>query len=1102
MPSSKFSSTRTTGLIVAGAVALVLAGGVLLVALKHRPPMPAQTTTGDVTDINAATVPDAPADGRWQFTRKDDPNKLQAEVLYRRMNPVGPGAYELVEPRAWIYLDDGRALFVRADGGRLKGQAATQQIESGVFQGDVVILIFPPRTMTDVQRPRDVLTDTPVLVARTDAVRFDTLLLEFATDDAFEIETPAIRFEGTGLVVRGNQVLERIEYLNVSRDGLIRYHVEQSPEERRRDEGWETAAADPDPSRPTAERAPRSGRNVAPERDADVASAPSADQVPPDEAGDPVRPAPVLATRIAKEDQYRAVFSGEVRVTQKRRLLTADALLVWLRTLDNKLPGGAFGEAGSRAASGGPLRRSTGAEGGGQRTAWAGVGEQLPIAAVIPALAVSARDWPPRLFAPGPADVELTWAGALTARPVVGETPRELARGNHLALRFTSAPAGGAERVSLLDAEIDARGGCAELEYLATRRILTMSGGRATEGTMPPRVWLAAPQSGCLVGPSLRMDLATGEAMMPGAGELATIAEKSRIVAMAPGDDGLPAFLSREGREGSDWLSRRVFWQDGADFQFRVVDGEIRDALEWADFLGRVVAMDERSSLGGDSIRVDFVEHESSPMLLSRLRVEGDVEALAEGWSRPPGVDLALVGPDLGEGVLHAASLDVRFEPSAARPGEADPVYLLARGDAAAGRRDSAIFAPVLEAHLGRDDRGDVVVTDFEARATAPGGDDDAPVRFRRTDGVRAAAERIRGHAQRQTAALTGPRVEVARGESVITSTSVDLDGVKGTMAVLEPGRFDHVQPAPDGGVTRIAATWTRSMLFDDAARTLDCAGDVVVTRDEPLASDVVRGQRVRIDFAAPDAGATASAESSGAPGVSVEGLTVMRATVYGALDDIEGGALAKIESRRYAAASDGTHNAGRVLQTVSYIESSQLVADDEHGTFSSPTAGRAIVFDQREPDAATTSDDAMSSPRGTSSFRWARSMIFSRDTGLLELEREVEVVHKPLGDGPVARMTGDRLTATLDLSGGGSRLVSARALGAVYAESGPQRLVAEDVHYDARGGVLLAEAAPGGTVTLFDDRRATPFTARKLRWDLARDAVEVLEPATIIAPR
>ena len=721
---------------------------------------------------------------------------------------------------------------------------------------------------------------------------------------------------------------------------------------------------------------------------------------------------------------------------------------------------------------------------------------------MIPALAVSARDWPPRLFAPGPADVELTWAGALTARPVVGETPRELARGNHLALRFSSSAAGGAQRVSLLDAEIDARGGCAELEYLATRRILTMSGGRAAEGTLPPPVWLAAPLSGCLVGPSLRVDLATGEAMIPGAGELATIAEKSRIVAMAPGEDGLPAFLSRNEFEGADWLSRRVFWQDGADFQFRVVDGEIRDALEWADFLGRVVAMDERSSLGGDSIRVDFVEHESSPMLLSRLRVEGDVEALAEGWSRPPGVDLALVGPDLGEGVLHATSLDGRFEPSAARPGEADPVSLLARGDAAAGRRDAAIYAPVLEAHLGRDDRGEVVVTDFEARAAAPGGDDDAPVRFRRTDGVRAAAERIRGHAQRQTAALTGRRVEVARGESVITSTSVDLDGVKGTMAVLEPGRFDHVQPAPDGGVMRIAATWTRSMLFDDAARTLDCAGDVVVTRDEPLASDVVRGQRVRIDFAAPDAGATASAESSGAPGVSVEGLTVMRATVYGELDDTDGSALAKIESRRYAAASDGTHSAGRVLQTVSYIESSQLVADDERGTFSSPTAGRAIVFDQREPDAPATSDEAMSSPRGTSSFRWARSMLFTRDTGILELERDVEVVHRPLGDGPVARMTGDRLTATIDLSGGGSRLVGARALGAVYAESGPQRLVAEDVHYDARGGVLLAEAAPGGTVTLFDDRRATPFTARKLRWDLGRDAVEVLEPATIIAPR
>lgn len=1118
MSSRKFTSARSAGLLIAGAVALILAGVVLMVALNHQPARPTATQTGDVTDINAAQVPEPPVDGalvpgrdgRWQFTRKDDPNKLQAEVLYRRMNPVGPGAYELTEPRAWIYMEDGRALFVRADGGRLKGQAATQQAESGEFAGNVVILLFPPRTGETALRPRDPVVDGPVLVARTRAIRFDTLLLEFATEDPFEIETPQARFEGTGLIVRGNQVLDRIEYLNVASGGVIRYHVMQSPDDRQHDEGWEIAAK----AAPTGGESAQ-GPAVTRSADASVAgqsnrerpSEPSAQPIVQEDRAEaaPGAQSGGPAIKSLKEDLYRAVFAGDVRLTQKRRLLTADSLLVWLRTLDNKLPEGAFGEVETVAAVRGMRSRTDAVPSAG--TAQPGV--SLPWQAVVPALAVSApahqsvtAEWPPRLFEPGPADIELTWGQSLTLRPMTApEPPRELARGNNLALRFTSESPGGAECVSLTDAAIGAKGACAELEYLATRRELTLAGGAGS-----PQVWLAAPEFGCLVGPRLSVNLSTGAAAIPGAGQLASIAESSRLVAMALDDEGLPAFMSRD---DADWLDRRIMWADRADLQFRVAGGEIRDALEWADFFGRAVAQDSRSSLAGDAIRAEFIEHGDEPMLISRLRVDGDVEALAEGWVRPPGVDVLLVGPDFGEGVLHAASLDVKFEPSPLRAGQADPVYLIARGNAAAGRGDSALFAPVLEAWLVRDEQGDVAVGDFEARASD--GESASAARFQRADGVRASAERIRGNAQRQTATLTGQKVEVARDESVITTTIVELDGVKGTMAVFAPGTFAHEQPLAGGGAdarTRVAAEWTRSMLYDDAARTLDCHGDTVVVRTEPLLTDTIRGQRVRIEFApdteaAPTVAQADGDPAAGPPGLDVEGLNVTRATVYGAIDDEsrEPAPLAKVESRRYAAAADGQ----RTLETISYIESPVLIADDEQGTFRSPAAGRAIVFDQREPEAAQAaadSGDTLASPRGTSSFRWAESMLFTRATGVLELDREIEVVHKPIGDGPIARMTGDRLVATLDLAGGGSRLLTASATGSVYAESGPQRLVAESVNYDAPRGVLLAEAAPGGTVTLFDDRRATPFTARKLRWDLIRDEVEILEPAAIIAPR
>lgn len=134
--------------------------------------------------------------------------------------------------------------------------------------------------------------------------------------------------------------------------------------------------------------------------------------------------------------------------------------------------------------------------------------------------------------------------------------------------------------------------------------------------------------------------------------------------------------------------------------------------------------------------------------------------------------------------------------------------------------------------------------------------------------------------------------------------------------------------------------------------------------------------------------------------------------------------------------------------------------------------------------------------------------MVFTRQTGWLELFEKIEVVHKPLENRPLTRMTSDRLLARLDLTSGGAnagrggKLISAEAIGAVYAESGSQRLIGDRVMYDARLGTAVATAPEGGAVTLYDDRRATPFTARRLRWDLLNDQIEILEPATIVAPR
>ncbi len=1162
MPSKKFASTRTTGLIIAGAVALIIAGIVLVVAVSSRGmPKPVPQATGDVTDIDvsalvrgtetgAGAFQDA-KDGRLQFEDRNNPSRLQAELIYRRTNPIGGGFYDLDEPRAWIYLKDGRAIYVRADTGRVKMPNRSNSPESGQFVGNVVALLYPPRAEEMSGKPRDPMVDVPALVARTSAIRFDTQLLEFASEDRVTIETPDARFAGTGVLVRGNQVLDRIEYMKVARDGVIRYRI--APREHSNRAGAVTAAvgASPAPaktgSEPTWEivepldiaalfnhglEAPDGPRDAggtapvlpiadrsAPGDPANAPAAPASERNDTDSASRPIHPAAAVAAARAaqqqqpqappqKEDLYEAVFADTVRVAQRSRELAADTLFVWLRTLDNKLPAGAFGATAAVAGAdprGVPLTESTPC----------GLPPLNPLAALSAALLAatqSTSEWPPILFTDGEADLVLTWAGPLAVRPIaVAPPPRELSGGNHLALRFSSRADGGEPFVRLRDAEINARGGCDELEYLATSRDMTL-----TSGPGSPRVWFGAPEAGCLTGRSIHVNLSTGVAEIPSDGALATLERDSAGSAMDLGSDGLPAWLAAPKQE---YFARTIDWRRRADMQFRTRDGEIRDALEWAEFRGDSFATDTRSSLGADMIRAEFIEAGASSTVLKRLSAEGSVEALAAGWRRPEGVEVDLTAGGFGEGLLKAQRLDVSFQPSTSRKGDVDPTYLLARGEAIVGKDNASLRGERLEASMQRDAGGDIAVTDFEAR-----GSGQTLARFDRGDGVWATGERIKGHAQRQTASVIGPRVRVARGPSLIESTIVELDGLARRMDVYAPGTFTHDQPTaaltgPAAGTVHVTANWMNSMTFDDAAGILECRGDATVVKSEPLSLDTVRAERIRVDLTTDAAAGNAVAEvptggpsaaSASALQADVGDRRVIRATAFGSIQDRADGKPATVESRAYAPPPQP--GASRALETISYLESAQIVANDQKGTIETPVAGRAVVFDQRSPDATSQDDQrgpsdglVAGSPRGTSSFRWEGSMVFTRESGMLDLLERIEVVHKPLDGRPLTRMTSDRLQAKLDLLGGGSgggRLVYAEAIGSVYAESGPQRLVGDRVMYDARMGTAVATAAQSNSVTLYDDRRAAPFTARRLKWDLVRDQVEILEPATVVAPR
>jgi hypothetical protein len=336
-------------------------------------------------------------------------------------------------------------------------------------------------------------------------------------------------------------------------------------------------------------------------------------------------------------------------------------------------------------------------------------------------------------------------------------------------------------------------------------------------------------------------------------------------------------------------------------------------------------------------------------------------------------------------------------------------------------------------------------------------------------------------------------------------------------------------------------------MLFNNTAGTIECVGETVVTAASSLRTQTMRSDKLNrwmtpapVSESSPGNGGagvpTASApttnvsgaagalaantpakaestppvtETSPAPG---EQRKLLRAEAIGASEEREGAPHATVEVRRYS--PPPSTGAERVLDQVLYVEGPRIIADDVKGTITVPAAGRAIVRDQRAAGNAVVlatssglSQATTGGARGTSRFTWAESMEFTRAAGTLTMKKDVELVHLPLGSQQVTRVVAMKMDARFNMQGGpnaprSAELVGADASGAVYAESGQQRLLCDTFAYDALKGSAEASAQANNKVTLYDDKKGSQLVAKKLFWDLVKDRVEIMEPAPITAPR
>ncbi len=765
----------------------------------------------------------------------------------------------------------------------------------------------------------------------------------------------------------------------------------------------------------------------------------AAADAPADPAGEPA-----TAAATPKEDLYHAIFADQVRVTQRGRTLTGDNLAVWARLLDGSLPDGAVPSGGRRA---GAMRHSSQASPAGPATALAAA---VAAAALQPE--ADGANLPSPASALGEDDIILTWKGTLVVRPIE-TTPDELQGGNHLALRVTADKTG---HVAFADDRTGITGRCVWVGYRATSQDLTLA------GPGPAAVTVSTDDGKSVQVGRMQLNLGSGVGFIPGAGVLSE-------------------------------AQRRITWTDQSDLQFQVRDGSLTGALREASFSGNVQArVPEGGTVTGDFLRAVFTSTQKRATALTRLIVEGS--AVADGGQ---------------DGTLSADKLDLLFQPPKdGRAGDPEPRVLTAVGNVRAVRGENSLVGEFVEATLrpvrggdadGRDD-GIKKVAVEDVRAL--GG-----VRLRGERGLEAQTEELFVNVPRQTGRLAGRGSFIGRGGDRVYGSVIELDGAASRMNVIGEGKFVHQADGRSGPLT---ATWTRSMSFDDRSGVVECHGGVVASTDpDGLKVDLTRGEHLRLEFtpAPEDAGSLAAAEKGAAPDPERK-RELLRAEVSG-----DGESEALVESRTYVRDADDPE--GRRLVQFVRLTGVRIIADDVAGTLSVPGAGRAAIYDGR----ATTDRGQMvahepgdlaqgRSFRGSALFIWTGAMSMDRPSGVLRLRRAVQMVHRPLDGGPPATMECERLDATFAVPRGagaagdaGTELTRALARDAVYVESGGRKLLADQVEYDAAASIAEATADENNRVTLYDNTRATPVTARSLVWNLATDRITVREPTPIVTP-
>lgn len=1065
--NSRQFDVRRLGLIAGIVLAVVIVGVIGTVAALRPQPAPEPKRVN--VDLPAATPTTAPDLGQVglvagaavvQFIDKKDPNRVAGVLEWRGLEPADVNTARVLEPKGYLYDAAGRLIVVSADRGTLITPSQQTRPESGTFQGNVVLRMYPAGTPASrsaggaasagqsaggqsaggsVQVPEV----EPILVARTDALWFDLTLGEVSTQEKFIVRSQQLDMDGRGMRLIVNEMEKGPELFEVA--SVTRLQV-----------------------KPGAGGAGGAGTNAAAERQAGAGV---------NSSGRTSKDGGSQATGDGRSRVYRAVMEDDVVFAQASRQLTASRVEVFVMLIDGALPENAvasFADAGSAESEKAGAARG---EGGKESAVSQGVGNEV---------------------------IDVRWAGRLTVKPIAA-MPVEFAKAS-AALRLLGGTAG---PVRVEDTNLRLAGAAPQVDYDATAGFLAM------RGTQPQPAMASSPRVGVVRARGIELLPQKREAVLLGPGTL-NAADSDTVLSFpakltasfrqtASGDVQL-AGVTVDGGLG---LLSEQFSVSGERAKVVLDETSLTPQVTEVELSGRALATATRrpsDTLAGDALKMTFATvrdaaNGKTERVPDAMEIRGNAQATSGQLKLTAEKITAQLGQEVRDGKRQTAVM------GASAIGQAratDQQGLVAECD-------RIEFAPPTDA------AGAAPVNPRMATTTLYG----TPVRVTRVVAADEPGVEVTG--ERMVIQSPDGEAGDVRGEGGVmkgTGVVVRINGA-GRAASIEakenaPGRV--AGRASD----QFEATWTRSMQFDNTAGVLEAGGDVVMTMTQRSGGQVIERNTAKAESLRAQLRPIDRADASQASdvGKGLEG-DVQSVTLRGEQQpaNVEhrrfasgGGStqrLVYLESQQidFAVAA----------RTVDVPVAGKLLVDqrDSRGVSATTGKGPALSTPLGEVTGQGTSLFAwqgnLRMDLNAGQFAMDRSVsLFHRPAGA-----QTAVAASGSSDGPApTELTCDRLSATLRAPSGltGTNVASETSLQAVEATGnvlirevagdGPTRLLqAHAVSYNAQQRIIEARGSQEMLVSFADPVRA-PVRARALVWNQGSGEVRIIEPApTTLSP-